>query len=41
MLNIGDCTVEKSKKTFSCPVAQCMEVIGGKWKILILNTISK
>lgn len=41
MLDIGKCEIEKHKENIFCPVARCIRVIGGKWKILILNTISK
>lgn len=39
MLDIGECKVEKNKKSLRCPVTRCLEVIGGKWKMVIVSNI--
>ena len=32
--------MNKNKIIYSCPVTQCMKVIGGKWKTVIIHLIS-
>lgn len=39
MLDIGKCEVKENKKSIECPVTRCLEVIGGKWKMIIINNI--